>query len=517
MRKSNGLLGLIGIIFLVFAGVGYAITRAGGLIDQIYIIAHAALGLLALIAYLSSGLENLKDFLSERSTKYGTSTIVGSLLFLGILVAANYISARHGKRFDLTEQNIYSLSPQSENVIKNLAQDLKLYAFVEGGVSPQLKDLFESYQYISPKVSFQIVDPDRDPQLAEKYKVAAFNSVVLEYGEATNTVTQPSEETITNAVIKVTRKSQETVCFVEGHGEPSTEDEEDPAGLSAVKEALTGETYQVKSILLATMEKVPDDCSVVVAIGTDKPYLESETKALDQFLKAGKRALFFVPARKASELRDFLGNWGVRLGDDVVVDEVVRLFQGPSLGVQPVVETYDPSHEITREMKKQQPTRFPMTRSVVKGPETKGFTVTELAKTSPTSWAETDVDGVFVDGRAEKGPTDRPGPVAVAAAVEADLKELGVEAGGNARLVVFGSSEFAQNRNVNRTFNRDLMLNSVAWLVGQSDLVSLRPKTMRSSRAELTPAQFSAIFYLSVLIIPELLLVVGIAVWWRRE
>ena len=50
------------------------------------------------------------------------------------------------------------------------------------------------------------------------------------------------------------------------------------------------------------------------------------------------------------------------MGNDVVVDQVVRLFQGPALGLAPLVDTYDVSHEITNELKGR--TLFPMTRSV---------------------------------------------------------------------------------------------------------------------------------------------------------
>jgi ABC-type uncharacterized transport system involved in gliding motility auxiliary subunit len=47
--------------------------------------------------------------------------------------------------------------------------------------------------------------------------------------------------------------------------------------------------------------------------------------------------------------------------------------------------------------------------------------------------------------------------------------------------------------------------------------VSIRSRTVRASRAELTPRQAVQVFYLSVLIVPQLLIVAGIAVWWQRR
>ena len=87
-----------------------------------------------------------------------------------------------------------------------------------------------------------------------------------------------------------------------------------------------------------------------------------------------------------------------------------------------------------------------------------------------------------------------------------------------ARLVVFGSSMFANNQQVAQSrLNGDLFMNAVGWLVGQEELVSIRSRSIRSSRADLTPAQVGQLFYLSVLIVPELLIVLGLSVWWQRK
>jgi ABC-type uncharacterized transport system involved in gliding motility auxiliary subunit len=108
--------------------------------------------------------------------------------------------------------------------------------------------------------------------------------------------------------------------------------------------------------------------------------------------------------------------------------------------------------------------------------------------------------------------------VPIAVAVDADLKLMGVPDGKEARLAVFGSTEFADNRNLEGTyFNRDLFLNTVGWLGGQSDLLSIRPRAVRASRVSFTEREGTLIFYLSVLLVPELLLLTGLIVWWRRE
>ena len=50
------------------------------------------------------------------------------LAFIALIIAANYISSRHHRRLDLTSEKIYSLSSQSEQVVKNLKEPVKLIA-----------------------------------------------------------------------------------------------------------------------------------------------------------------------------------------------------------------------------------------------------------------------------------------------------------------------------------------------------------------------------------------------------
>ncbi|HYB90201.1 MAG TPA: hypothetical protein VEC38_04055, partial [Candidatus Binataceae bacterium] len=88
---------------------------------------------------------------------------------------------------------------------------------------------------------------------------------------------------------------------------------------------------------------------------------------------------------------------------------------------------------------------------------------------------------------------------------------------GDARLVVFGSTEFGENENITSFFNRDFFVNSADWLAGEENQISIRPRSLRASRFRLTIDQFSVIFALSLLLLPELVIIAGVAVWWERR
>src|SRR5262249_33738352 len=147
-------------------------------------------------------------------------------------------------------------------------------------------------------------------------------------------------------------------------------------------------------------------------------------------------------------------------------------------------------------------TIFRFTRSVTPEEGKPGLTVTSIAKTQATSWGETDLDKLFKESQATLDPDkDLKGPVSIAVAVDAKLKELGL-GDGEARLVVIGTAKFAANRNINQFFNRDFFLNSVGWLGSQEELLSIRPRTVRASRIQFSQEQATVIFYLSVLVLP---------------
>src|SRR5262249_53248269 len=204
-----------------------------------------------------------------------------------------------------------------------------------------------------------------------------------------------------------------------------------------------------------------------------RPLLQPEIEAIASYLKKAGKAIFMLPPRQGNELSPLLAQYGVKLGNDAVVDQVVRLFQGPQLGLNPIVTTYG-AHPITKDIKER--TVFPLTRSVNPGETKPGLTVVSLAKTSTSSWAETDLTTLFDAQSAVLEESDTKGPISIAVAVSADLKQLGMGE-GEARLVVYGTASFADNKNINTLYNRDLFLNSIGWLSSQEELLSIRPRT----------------------------------------
>ncbi len=151
---------------------------------------------------------------------------------------------------------------------------------------------------------------------------------------------------------------------------------------------------------------------------------------------------------------------------------------------------------------------------------------TEIVFTGKESWAERDLELFFRTGRAELGDDDLRGPVPLAIAGTPALAgkaedgngdDAGAETESEARLVVIGDSDFATNEFLEAYRNRDLFVNSVNWLLGDVEAISIRPARSRASRFQLSSEQFSTIRVLSLFLLPEAIAVLGVLTWWARR
>src|SRR4030095_12503944 len=105
------------------------------------------------------------------------------------------------------------------------------------------------------------------------------------------------------------------------------QNQRDARGYATAKLSLEQENYEVKSLVL--LEQIPDDASVVVVAGPERPLSPQEIATLDGWLKRGGRLLVLVGPREGGEaLTKLLADWGAKLGNDIVIDRELRLFEG---------------------------------------------------------------------------------------------------------------------------------------------------------------------------------------------
>ncbi|MCX6571056.1 MAG: Gldg family protein [Candidatus Aminicenantes bacterium] len=513
-----------------------AAAVVGGIVwpqKKTLVVAIGTLGLLALAAHIAFNLKSLKQSFRRKSFIYSGNLLLVVVLVMAILGLVNYFLSKNHYRMDFTTAKLHSLSGQSVTVLKNLKTDIAFKCFFREGNYGRaaMENLLKIYAYHSGKVKYEFIDPDKNPGLVKRYGVTQDGTTVIEAGDKESRITTTTEEDVTNALIKATRAAKKVIYFLEGHGEESVEEAGDN-GYATVKTELEKLGYEVKKQALALADRFPKVCALLVVPGPQKDLLPNEYETIRTYLKDGGRVLFMVDPETATTLPFFLAEYGFRLENDIVVDTVSRLLGGDYF--MPVVSEYE-THAITDKFT--YATFFPFARSVeIAEPKPEGVTLTVLAKTSPNSWSERQLNQKEVKFTPDK---DKQGPVGLAAvatfktkAAEASPAPIEAKPGQpaaeeskaktgaaekEARMAVVGDSDFAKNRYYGVSGNGNFFLNIANWLTEESDLIAIQPKTQTPRTIQLTPSQGRLLFLVSVIILPLAVLLLGVSVWVRRR
>jgi ABC-type uncharacterized transport system involved in gliding motility auxiliary subunit len=483
---------------------GYLRSTIEGILSPLDMGLMIGGGALLVIA-IAFNLGAVGRFFTRRSSKLGANTIVLSLAVLAILAGINVLAFRHDKRFDMTSAKLYSLSQQSRKIASNLKRDVH-FIYFSNQADPQLAERMAEYKTYSHRISYRRVDPVAHPDVAKQYNVRTVGDMVAFSGSRTIHLQGTAEENITNALIQLSRNTVKTVCFVTGHGERSI-NASGSDGYSDVKSELTKESYKVQAVNLVTAGKVPAACSVVVIAGPKQALFPQETTMVEKYLDGGGKAFILADPETHTGLQPLFQAWNIKVGDNIVIDAsgVGRLFgTGPAV---PLVHNYGNS-PITEGFSGSM-TFFPLARTVNIADTSKTTPIeVALLKTSSASWATPKITGRTVSFNPK---TDMKGPLTLGVTAE---KKVGDK---EARLAVFGNSAFATNRWVGLQRNGDLFYNTVSWLSQEKDLISIRPKSPTNRRVTMTEAQQRMLMWLSLGILPGLIVIAGILIWWRRR
>ncbi len=515
----------------------------------------------------------LAEFIGLRSTQSNSNILISIVAVVVILGLINFLGVRYQTTFDLTQGGLFSLSSQTRSVLQTLDQSIKVWVFALE-VSPEVRQQLERYERVNPdQFDFEIVNPRRSPELTRRYEVSSNNTLVVESGDRRQQVLQPDpanlESELTPAILKVIETESLPIAFVEGHGEISLDAVPNQPSLSQASAALEQEGFTVETLNLIN-DEIDEATGAVVIAGPERTFLPGEVDKLIAYLDQGGKLLLLLGPQVDVDLDPLFEAWGIELNDAVVVDQLSQtLFRsGPFVALG---ANYG-GHPITEDLSAQGvATLFPLARSIeVSAPEE--VTETVLVSTSQQGvWGETSVDlgGDTSQEVRYDAAEDLPGSLDLAVALSREVTveamasddateaedadqsndetvteaENADEANGSedvessedtaadteadpaeaddgpreARFVMIGSSNFVIDGNFNQQGNADLFLNSINWLVEQSDRISIRPKSITNRRLELTQRNLNQIGLLAILGLPLLAIVTGVSIWWQRR
>ena len=521
-RVTGPLLGFLTLIFS-FIAIASWIFQARLVFWICLLLALVSLAIFARVRFA-----DFMNFFISRQARYGANVALSIVGIIGIVVFVNAIVVqRFDKKADLTKLQLYTLSEQTQTVLKDLKKEIRVIAFFSDDTSQsaaRAKDMLELYQRETEFLTISFKNPYIDLQLRDKYQLRYDGTIIFDSEDRYEKVTAVEEQKFTSAILKLIRDETKKVYFLVGHKEHEISDFNNN-GYSEVQTELENQNYAAFPLSLLTEPDIPADCELLVIAGPKNPLRRNEIDIVAKYLKRnGKLLLMLDPSVASTEdvnrgLVGLMKRWGIAIGNDLVIDETQFV---PLFGPRAPVPGFE-LHEITRSMR--DPVAFPVTRSVTPITDrASNLSVKSLAKTiggTDDSWGEKQrgTDGTFSGAFTYTLGADTPPPVSVAVAAEQKIDQ---NSDGNAsrsptRIVVFGDSDFAVNAAF-REANRDLFLSTINWLTLEEDLIAIRPidlqgQTLRQMRVhDIRLVQITSVF-----LIPSIVFIAGLIVWWQRR
>lgn len=505
--------GVLGLTASVFGLVLYALDP-----ETLPLFgANLGVGAVGIIFYAATNFRSIQRAAGGRSTPLVVLEVAIVLGMVAAVGVANYFAAQNPKEWDLTRDGLFSLQEQSVQVAEALDQKITIYGFFRSSENARnvLRESVALYSLYTDRLELEFVNPDSPPpELVERFDLNSQSPRIVfaaEDGQFAK-IRVPTEESFTNALIKVAQKDARKVYFLTGHGEPTITDVAAEEGFAAAASALRSEGYQVEGLSLVDRENVPKDAAAVIVAGARSALFPNEVQALKAWLNRGGRVAVFHEPGLDYGMEQIWRPFGVDIGDDLVL-EPNPTGRAKGFGYEsPVIQSYEP-HPITRKLGNAA-SLFYRARSVQPKVGLANLEVSTLLQTSPTSWGDADWRA---GGPPERGEGDIPGPVPLAVAVTKKTATVANKLNDEARMVVFGDLHFANNRFLPMGAHRDLFVNAVNWTVGDDDRLTIRPKSRTGDRLPITETQQYGIMFFSVNLLPLLIVGLGFSVWAVRR
>ncbi len=443
-----------------------------------------------------------------RRTAGGVNVAV-SLLFAGILAGMiNYLALLHPARMDVSTWGATPISLDVSRILDATKTPAHLILLAPAGdsLATTARRRVEKYRFVHAALQVDIVDQGseiaRTRELVGRYKIRESSVLIVacgsryrvlplralertavdggHQGRRGSTFAAALDSELRSALRAVTVEAAPVVYFLTGHDERDIADFTEYRGYSEIAGIVRERHAEVRSLLLESQLPVTNDCAVLVVAGPARRLAAWEVAKLRDYLSRSGRLLLLLDSGQPTGLESFLEEWGVRLGQDRILDsQTTSLLPGSrdrsaavGLGEVPVIR-YG-KHPITESLDGLVST-FVLPRSVepLAGNGAGRYVndqadkprVTALAESAAKSWAEVDFNQnppQFNEGY------DRRGPVPLAVCVEKGVASALTMDIKSVRMVVVGDSQFVENRCLTGA-NEMFFINALDWLLERNE------------------------------------------------
>ena len=469
----------------------------------------------------------------------GSKTFLLIAIIIAIFIGINILMQKlELTPIDFSQEKLYTLTDESKEKVKNIGKEVKIY-FVGYSDDDSNLDLAKQYKKVNENITAEAVDINNRPDLAQKYSIeSGTQGIIVECGDRSKVLTandlvtydtstyetiSVAEEKFTSAILSVTSDKIPTVYFLEGYSEFSLS-----KNMNYLNMYLGNEINEIKTLDVLSVGKIPDDCDTLVITTPSKDFDDIATNAIIDYINSGRNILWLNSAmtsqKDMTNVNKILAMYAVNPFEVGIIretDSSKMVTNSPDLIIPEIQNT-----TLTKDLYNSKGVIFVNATKIninENNLETQNVKKTELVKASEGAYFRTD----FNNQQNAIAEGEEKGAFTVGAELEKTLKEKNEETGKSAvtsKLVIFGEnyfisdyqlSESSQYGAVQLAYNKDLVLNSIAYLVDRPEDITARKSTGTVTYTA-TETQ-DTIIRVIIFAVPIAIILIGIIIWQVRR
>ena len=481
-----------------------------------------------LLLYLTvQAIQKRRYTISAAGIKTGCYSVGMVAMSIALTVIANLLFAEVPTKYstiDCTSNKIYSLTSDTEKIVKALDQDVTLYVLVgENAQDADVKITLNSYKELSKHITVVYEDPAINPQFFSKYTstqptsnsiivVGPKRSKVIDYNslfeETPNYQTYQYDKTgydaegqITSAIAYTTTDTMPKVYMITGHGELDLD--------TTFTSSIAKENIDYATITPLKEDKIPDDAQAVIIDGPTSDFSADDAKKVTDYLDKGGKVVV-IPTFTEAMMDNFntiLNYFGVSEVDGVIVETSKGNYYNNPTYLIPTVDSDTMTSSVSDKY-----VFAPQSVGLKYNEKTNNIDYTPLLTTSDKSFSRVTANQNSTSVTKVKGDIDGPFDIALKAVKTLSNKKT-------ATGVIIGSQQmFTEQADSYVAGNNEKLFGSIlSAMVEHKDSVTIPAKSYKSTSITVTALSYLLFVTIYVLLVPLVLIITGFVVWFRRK
>lgn len=473
------------------------------------------------------------EVIKQKWIRQTTLTFLLIVILVAIFIVLNvWLHKMELTPIDITPEKLYTLSDESKNQVKDINQEVKIYFFGFTEDNPAVK-LAKQYNNVNDKITAEIVKVTERPDLAQEYGIDSDEStgVVVQAQERNKVLTSNdfytydtstyetidiTEQKLTNAIIDTTISKKPKVYFLTGHNEYQLQTD-----YITLPIYIQNEVNEVESLDLLT-NSFPEDCDCLIIASPEKDFSDLEVEKITNYINNGGNILWMNDAIVADtnlpNVQKILDLYGVKMGKGIVLEQDTSkmILDNPEF-VKPDLSY----HEITKDIQNSNGVLM-IDAGVIEIAETEtleslNVTSNPFITTSADSFIRTDL---YIQSTS-KSEGDGDGGVTTGAEL---IKKINDEK--SSKLIIYSNCIFSSDKQIpvgTNSYlsalliydNKDLILNSIAYLTNREDAIRIRKDT--GTVTYTATAKQDTVIRVIIFTVPFVIILIGIIVWQIRR